>query len=162
MLMLPLSVITVIVAAALLLAVATGRVTEPDAASAQRVALQWSGAELADAPRRDGDGWEVDVRRADGSLVEIKLGPRLELRELDEERSAGGAAAHDEVTGLLRTRAIDAARAVSGPGTARSVERERDGSIEVDVVAKDRSIVEVELDSELRVTDIDEEDLYDE
>jgi hypothetical protein len=82
--------------------------------------------------------------------------------ELDEERSAGGAAAHDEVTGLLRTRAIDAARAVSGPGTARSVERERDGSIEVDVVAKDRSIVEVELDSELRVTDIDEEDLYDE
>ena len=160
--MLPVSLITVMVAAGLLLAVATGGAAEPDAASAQRVALQWSGAELADAPRRDGDGWEVDVRRADGSLVEIKLGPQLQLLQLDEERSAGGAPAHDEVTGLLRTRATDVARAVSGPGAVRSVEREGDGSIEVDVVSNDRTIVEVELDRQLRVTDIDEEDLDDE
>jgi hypothetical protein len=160
--MLPVSLITVMVAAGLLLAVATGGAAAPDAASAQRVALQWSGAELADAPRRDGDGWEVDVRRADGSLVEIKLGRQLQLLGLDEERGAGGAPAHDELTGLLRTRATDVARAVAGPGTVRSVEREGDGSIEVDVVARDRTIVEVELDTELRVTDVDEEDLDDE
>jgi hypothetical protein len=156
------SLITVTVAALLLVAFATRGPDEPDAAAAQRVALQWTGAELADAPRRDGADWEVDVRRADGSLVEITLGPRLELRELDEERGRGGAAAHDEVTGALRTRAIGTARAVSGPGSVRSVERELDGSIEVDILAPDRTILEVELDQQLRVTDIDEEDIGDE
>jgi hypothetical protein len=159
---LPWSLITVAVAVLLLLAAALDGASEPDAASARQVALRWTGAELADAPRRDGDGWEVDVRRADGSLVEIKLGPQLELRELDEERSAGGAPAHDEVTGALRARAIDHARTVSGPGSVRGVERERDGSIEVDVLAPDRTVVEVELDSKLRVTDIDEEEIGDE
>ena len=105
--MLPWGLITVAVAVMLLVAAATNGASEPDAASARQVALQWTGVELADAPRRDGDGWEVDVRRADGSLVEIKLDAQLELRELDEERSAGGAAAHDEVTGALRARAIE-------------------------------------------------------
>ncbi len=160
--MLPWSVITVIVAVLLLVAVATRGPDEPDAAAAQRVALQWTGAELTDAPRRTADGWEVDVRRADGSLVEILLGPRLELRELDEERGAGGAPAHDAVTSVLRTRAIDIARTVSGPGSVRSVERERDGSIEVDIVAPGDTVVEVELDRQLRVTEIDEEEIGDE
>jgi hypothetical protein len=156
------SLITITVAVLLLFGLATGGPDEPDAASAQRVALWWARAELADAPRRDGAGWEIDVRRADGSLVEISLGPELELRELDEERGAGGIAAHDEVTGVRRTRAIEAARTVSGVGSVRGVERERDGSIEVDILAPDRTVVEVELDWQLRVTDVDEEDSGDE
>ena len=160
--MLRLSLITATVAVLVLVALATRGPDEPDAAAAQRVALQWTGAQLADAPRRDGDGWEVDVRRADGSLVEISLGPTLELRELDEERGAGGATAHDEVTGALRTRAIDAARTVAGPGPVRTVEREHDGSIEVDILAPDQTILEVELDRQLRVTDTDEESITDE
>ena len=134
-----------------------------DAASAQRAALTWTGAESADAPRRESDGWEVDVRRSDGSLVELTLGPRLELRGVDEELSAGGLPAHDEVTGALRERAIAAARAESGPGPVRGVERERDGSIEVDVLRPEESVVvEVELDRRLRVTDVDREEIGDE
>jgi len=146
----------------LLLVLATGGEERADAASAQRSALRWTGAQLADAPRRDGDSWEVDIRRADGSLVEVRLGPELELRELDEERGAGGVAAADEVTGPLRERAIARARTVSGPGPVRSVEREHDGTIEVDVVRTDRSITEVELDRSLRVTDVDREEIGDE
>jgi hypothetical protein len=156
------SLITATVTVLVLVALATQGPDEPDAAAAQRMALQWTGAELADAPRRDSDGWEVDVRRADGSLVEISLGPTLELRELDEERGAGGTAAHDEVTGALRTRAIDAARTVAGPGPVRTVEREDDGSIEVDILATDQMILEVELDRQLGVTDTDEESITDE
>jgi hypothetical protein len=155
-------VITIAVAVLFLVGLATRAPDEPDAAAAQRVALHWAAAELADAPRRDGEGWEIDVRRANGSLVEISLGPRLELRELDEERGAGGTAAHDELTDELRTRAIEAARTVSGAGSVRSVERESDGSIEVDILAPDRTVVEVELDRQLRVTDLDEEDIGDE
>lgn len=160
--MLRLGLLAVTIASLLLVALATRGLGEPDAAAARRVALQWTAAELTDAPRRTVDGWEVDVRRADGSLVEIQLGLGLELRELDEERSAGGASAHDEVTSELRARAVNSARTVSGPGAVRGVEREQDGSIEVDVVAPDRTIVEVELDSQLRVVDVDEEEIGDE
>jgi hypothetical protein len=44
----------------------------------------------------------------------------------------------------------------------RSVEREDDGKIEVDVVTSDRTVLEVELDRRLRVRDVDEEDIGDE
>jgi hypothetical protein len=144
-----------------LLAFGAGAGDEAGAAAAQRAALDWTGAERTDAPRRDGDVWEVDVRRADGSLVEVTLGPRLELRELDEELGAGGAPAPDEVTGELRERAIAAARPEGGPGPVRSVERENDGSFEVDIV-RQRTVIEVELDRHLRVLDVDREEIGDE
>ena len=87
-----LSLITVI-AALILVVLTTGGEDEPDAASARQAALQWTGAELTDAPRRTDEGWEVDVRRKDGSLVEVDFGTKLELREFDEERGAGGSPA---------------------------------------------------------------------
>jgi hypothetical protein len=145
-----------------LVAFGSTRKDEADAAAAQRVALNWAGAELADAPRRDGDRWEVDVRRADGSLVEVTLGPALELRELDEERGRGETRAHDELTGALRERAIAAARPEAGRGRVRSVELERDRTIEVNVVRSNRTVIEVELDERLRVKDVDQEDIGDE
>jgi len=152
-----------VIAVLILVVLATGGEDEPDAASARQAALQWTGAELTDAPRRTGEGWEVDVRRSDGSLVEVEFGTKVELREFDEERGAGGSPAHDEVTGDVRERAIETARTVSGPGSVRSVEREHDGSIEVNIAAPDQTtIVEVELDRQLRVTDVDEEDIGDE
>jgi hypothetical protein len=66
------------------------------------------------------------------------------------------------VVGAARERAIAAARQASGPGPVRSVEREDDGKIEVDVVTSDRTVLEVELDRRLRVRDVDEEDIGDE
>jgi hypothetical protein len=159
-----LTVALVAISLAMLALVAFGNTNgdEPDAAAARQVALSWTGAELADTPRPDGDGWEVDVPRADGSLVEVTLGPALELRELDEELGRGETPAHDEVTGAMRERAIAAARPEAGPGQVRTVELERDGTIEVDVVRSSRTVVEVELDEQLRVKDIDEEDIGDE
>ena len=151
-----LTVLAVIAAASLLIAFATGR-EQADASEAERVALEWTGAELDGPPRRDGDSWEIDVRRANGSIVEVGLGPEFELRELDEEAGAGGTVAHDELAGAARVRAVAAARSASGPGQVRSVEREGDGSIEVNVLSDDQGVVEVELDRRLHVTDVDEE-----
>jgi hypothetical protein len=156
------SVVAISLAVLVLLGFGTTKKDEADAAAARHIALNWTGAELADAPRRDGDGWEVDIRRANGSLVEVTLGPELELRELDEEAGPGDSLAHDEITGERRKRAIAATRPEAGSGQVRSVELERDGTIEVDVVRSNRTVVEVELDDELRVKDIDEEDIGDE
>ncbi len=157
---------TALATAVALLAYATfgpGPKIEPDAAAAQRAALSWAAADLADVPRRVGDTWEVDMRRANGSVVEVTLGRALELRELDEELGPAGTFSHDQVAGLLRGRAIAAARPVAGAaGPVRSVERENDGRIEVDFVAPGQDIVEVELDSGLRVIDVDDEDIGDE
>ena len=44
----------------------------------------------------------------------------------------------------------------------RSVEREADGTIEVDVVTPERIVIEVELDQRLQVTDVDKEEIGDE
>ena len=133
----------------------------PDAAAAERAALRWTGGGEAQPARRDGALWEVDVRRANGSLVEVTLGRGLVLYELDEEQGPRGRPPHDEITGSLRTRAVEAARREAPEATVRTVERERDGSIEVDFVT-DGYIAEVELDSHLRITGVDEEELTDE
>ena len=153
------------VALALLAFVAFGPSPEaqPDAAAAQRTALGWADAEVADAPRRVGDGWEVDVRRADGSVVEVTLGGTLDLRELDEERGPGGMRAHDELAGRTRARAIAAARPRAGRvGGVTSVEREDDGTIEVNFATSADDVVEVELDDRLQVKDVDREEAGDE
>jgi hypothetical protein len=145
-----------------LLAFAPGNGDDFDADAAQEKARDWTGWHRTDEPRRRGDGWEVDVRRPDGSIVEVNLGPKLELVELDEEVGPGGTPAHDELTGERRLRAIAAARQRAGRGVVRSVERERDGTIEVDLVLPDRTVLEVDLDARLNVTGADREELGDE
>jgi hypothetical protein len=145
-----------------LLAFGPGDGDVADASRAREAARDWTGAESTDPPRRRDGGWEVDVHRPDGSVVEVNLGPDLELIELDEELGPGGGPAHDELQGERRARAIAVAHPRAGPGIVRSVERERDGSIEVDVVRPDQTVVEVELDERLRVTDVDHEELGDE
>jgi hypothetical protein len=136
--------------------------TIPAAAAAERAAVRWTGGGSVQPARRDGALWEVDVRRANGSLVEVTLGRGLVLYELDEERGPGGRRPHDEITGRLRGRAITAARREAPEGTVRTVERERDGSIEVDFITSAPGVLEVELDSELRITGVDHEELGDE
>ena len=145
-----------------LLAFAPGSGDEFDADAAQEAARKWTGWQTTDPPRRRGDGWEVDVRRSDGSIVEVNLGAELELVELDEEVGPGGTPAHDELTGERRQQAIAAARERAGSGVVRSVERERDGTIEVDFVLPDRTVLEVDLDAQLNVTGSDREELGDE
>jgi hypothetical protein len=135
---------------------------EIDAAAAQEAARSWTGFEMTDPARREGDGWEVDVRREDGSVVEVNLGPDLELIELDEELGPGGTPAYDELEGAQRARAIAVVHAHGIRGHVRSVERERDGSIEVDVVQSGKRVVEVDLDARMRVLGVDAEEFDDE
>jgi hypothetical protein len=156
------AVIVTAVVVLVLLAFTPGSRDGVDAAAAQEVARNWTGWDKTDAPRRRRDGWEVDVHRADGSVVEVNLGPELELLELDEELGPGGGPAHDELAGELRVRAIAVAHARGGPGDVRSVELERDGSIEVDIVRADRTVLEVALDPDLHVTSVAREELGDE
>jgi hypothetical protein len=122
-----------------------------DAAAAQQAARNWTGLEKTDPPRREGHGWEVDVRREDGSVVEVNLGPDLQLIELDEELGPGGTPADDEVQGAKRAKAIAVVHAHGVRGEVRSVEQEPDGSMEVDVVQPDRTVLEVDLDARMRV-----------
>ncbi len=157
-----LGVLLIAVTVLAVLAFVPGKQRVPDAAEAREVALNWTDAARADRPRRVEDGWEVDVRRENGSVVEVSLDRSLRLRELDEELGPGGTPAHDAVTDEARDRAIDAARPKSGGGWVRSVEREEDGTIEVDFVTDERTVIEVELDQRLRVKDIDEEEVGDE
>jgi hypothetical protein len=145
-----------------LLAFTPGSGDDFDASAAQQAARNWTGFQRTDPPRREGDGWEVDVRREDGSIVEVNLGPKLELIELDEELGPGGTPAHDEVQGTRRARAVAVVHAHGHRGTVRSVEQERDGSIEVDVVRPDRTVLEIDLDADLRVLGVSDEQYGDE
>jgi hypothetical protein len=131
-------------------------------AQAEAAALDWVGVGFAQEPRRDGDEWEVDVIRPDGSMVEVTIGDAKEMRGFDEERGPAGLPAHDEVHGPLRARAIDAALAVTGSGQAQSVERDGPREIEVRVRTRDDLNVEVEMDRSLQVTELEVEDPGDE
>jgi hypothetical protein len=135
------------------------------AADAEAVALDWVGAGFAQEPRREGDEWEVDVIRPDGSMVEVTIGDSLEARGFDEELGPWGTLAPDEIRGERRAAAISAARTASGPGEAFSVEREErengDG-IEVSIETPDGRHVEVELDGSLEVVEVEDEDPRDE
>jgi hypothetical protein len=139
-------------------AIGLGTLDEGEAVSAreaQSAGFHWVGVGTAQTPRRDGDEWEVDVRRPNGSLVEVTIGSQLELRGLDEELGPGGGPASDELAGLARERAIDAALIAVGSGRVFSVERESSGSVEVNV-RRPHATLEVQLDSG-QVVEIDAE-----
>jgi hypothetical protein len=130
-------------------------------AQAKAAALTWLGGGEAQAPRRDGDVWEVDVARPDGSLVQVTLGDSLELRGFDEEFGPGHTPGPDELRGADRARAIEAAHRHVGPGRVVGVEQETSREIDVDMrMGKDR--IEVQLNSRFRVTQVKPEDPNDE
>jgi hypothetical protein len=131
------------------------------AAEAKAAALTWVGTGEAQAPRRDGDAWEVDVVRPNGSLVQVTLGEELELRDFDEEFGPAHTLAPDELTGAARARAMEAAFRHVGPARVVGVERESNREIDVDVrIGNDR--IEVQLSPRFRVIDVKPEDPRDE
>lgn len=131
------------------------------ARDAEIAALSWVRSGKAEPPRREGDTWEVDVRRPDGSLVEVVLGDELQLRGFDEEFGPAGAPAPDELKGAARARAIEAAFWHVGPGRVVGVERDPTGEIEVGIrMGGDQ--IEVRLDERYRVIEVQPEDPSDE
>jgi hypothetical protein len=129
---------------------------------AERVASELVGEGVVQPARVEDDEWEVDVLRPDGSLVEVTLDHELALRDFDEERGPGGSLANDELTGAHRREAISAAFRVTGVGHVTTVERDSADEIEVGVQLADGSQIEVELDSKLRVGEVEPEDPEDE
>jgi hypothetical protein len=128
---------------------------------AEATALELVEGGVAQEPRREGDRWEVDVVRPDGSMVEVSLGNDLKLRELDEEAGPFGTLAPDELRGKARVRAVRAAFEKTGPGEVVSVEYDTHG-IEVRIRTGARTQQEVELDRKFRVVEVDDESLGDE
>jgi hypothetical protein len=153
--------IVALVVASALVQLAGDDEEEVSAADARTAALSWVGAGDAEPPRREGDNWEVDIRRPDGSLVQVTLGDQLELRNLDEEIGPAGAPAADELVGRARDRAIEAAFWYVGPGRVVGVERDPTGEIEVGM-RLGRDQVEVRLDRRFRVIEVQPEDPGDE
>jgi hypothetical protein len=137
----------------------TGQAT---ASEAEAAAEYWVGSGVVQPARVEDDEWEVDVVRPDGSLVEVTIDHDLRLRNLDEELGRRGSRAHDEVEGPLRDRAARAALELTGPGHVTGVERDARDEIEVGILLRDGRHVEVELDSRLRVGEVEEEDPDDE
>ena len=112
--------------------------------------------------RRDGGRWEVDVVRPDGSIVQVNLADDLELRSLDEEVGPAGTFAPDELRGRRRTGAVAAAFDETGAGEVVSVERDRNGDLDVRVRTRTDGLVKVELDRRFRVLEVQREDRSDE
>jgi hypothetical protein len=131
------------------------------ATDAEAAALTWIRAGEAQAPRRDGDNWEVDVRRPDGSMVQVTLGDQLQLRDFDEELGPAGTPASDELRETARARAIGAAFGHVGPGRVVGVERDPTREIEVGI-RMGRDQIEVRLDPRFRVVEVVPEDPRDE
>jgi Phage integrase family len=124
----------------------------------ETAALQWVGDGFAQTARREGNRWEVDVVRPDGSMVQVSLGDDLDLRGFDEEVGPGGTLAPDELQGRRRARAVQAAFAETRPGQVTSVERASSGEIEVCIRTQTGRQVEVELDQGLRVVEVGRKD----
>ena len=115
------------------------------------MALEFVAGGVAQDTRREGDRWEVDVVRPDGSVVQVSLGEDLELRGLDEEQGPAGTLADDELRGAARIRAVRAAFRETGPGEVVSVERDANRRIEVRVQTGGNRQKESELDHMFRV-----------
>jgi hypothetical protein len=129
---------------------------------AEAVALRLVANGVAQDSRRDGDRWEVDVVRDDGSMVQVNLSDDLELRSLDEELGPAGTLAPDELRGAARERAVAAAFAETGAGQVVSVERDSPRRIKVRVRKEEGRHVGVVLDASLRVLEVETEDPRDE
>lgn len=131
-------------------------------ADAEVAALDAVGDGVSQVPRRDGDRWEVDVVRPDGSMVQVSLTKELDILGLDEEHGPAGTLAPDEAKGADRVRAVRAAFAEVGTGEVIGVERESEGRYEVGVLLRGGRQIEVELDRNFRVTEVEGEDPRDE
>ena len=155
----------IVLIVALLVASAAFQLRDEDddvsATDAKVAALSWVRVGEAETPRREGNNWEVDIRRPDGSLVEVVMGDELQLRDFDEESGPAGAPAPDELKGTARARAIDAAFFHVGPGRVVGVERDPTGEIEVGIrMGGDQ--IGVRLDERYRVIEVHPEDRGDE
>lgn len=122
--------------------------TPPDLDGAARAGLEAAGDGDVVSIEQDDDGtYEVEVRRADGTEVEVDLSATFEVLQVVEDRVEDDDLPVDETT---RTRAAEAALGSVGDGTVVSVEADAVG-YEVEVRHPDGTESDVRLDREFVV-----------
>jgi uncharacterized membrane protein YkoI len=146
--------------------------TGPAADRARDAALErYPGAKVTGVERDSdqGEAWEVEVTRQDGSTVDVSLDSDYRVVRADEDSERDDAADDDaegaddeadvQASGPSADRARDAALA-RHPGRVTSVERESDGGAtwEVEITRADGSSVEVGVDRQYRVVGSDVDD----
>lgn len=123
-------------------------------------AVAAASAEVADGTvtgvEQEDGGYDVELRRADGTEVDVRLDTNFAVVKTDTEDDDDGEGdpALDEAT---RTRAAEAAIASVGEGTVAGVESD-DGGYDVDIRRADGTEVEVDLDANFAVVNSETDD----
>ena len=125
--------------------------------SATEAALADVGGGTVAGAESDDGGYEVEIRREDGTSVEVTVDRDFEVvrREVDGPDDSDD---DDQVIGDELARVSTAATAAVGGGVVSDAEREEDGSYEVEVVTDDGREIDVRLDAELAVIGTPTED----
>lgn len=128
------------------------RLSTSDRERAESVALDAVGGGTVVDSEADDGGFEVEVRRADGTEVDVVLDGNFTVvfTDVDGPDGAGGDDDDRALTADEVERADEAALAATGGGTV--IDREvDDGGYEVDVRQDDGAVVEVHLDATFTV-----------
>lgn len=115
------------------------------------------GGSVVGAESDDG-GFEVEIRREDGTTVDVTLDRDFEVLRREVDGPDDDDDADEQVTADERERASAAALAATGGGAVNDVERDDDGSYEVEVITDDGREIDVRLDAELTVVGTPTED----
>jgi uncharacterized membrane protein YkoI len=107
----------------------------------------------------DSDGYEVEIRRTDGTEVDVDLSATFEVlrtEDDDVDDDAGEAAAPAVPGDLDLSRAADAALATAGDGTVTDVEWD-DGGYDVEIRTAEGRELDVRLDRGFTVVQTEED-----
>jgi uncharacterized membrane protein YkoI len=141
------------------------RLSSTDLDAATAAALSAAGGGTITDSERDGDRYEIEVRRDDGSGIDIELGRDFAVIATEPDDATDDDATdvdapdadHRVLTDDERQRASAAALAETGGGEVLAIEVDGSG-YEVDVRRTDGSHVDIDLDATFAVihTDIDD------
>jgi len=137
---------------------------------ASKAALAATGGGKVTDSERDGENgatYEVEVTKADGSQVDVRLDDNFKVvvAETDREDTAddkdadepGDDTSDQKLTGSTLDRASKAALATTGGGTVSGAERdtENGGTYEIEVTKDDGLQVDVRLDDQFKVVAVE-------
>ena len=125
----------------------------PELDRASEVAREAVGDGVVTAVEQDDDGgYDVEVRRADGTETDVDLDRSLQVTRTEDDGADAGDDANDDapLDEATRAQAAEAALASVASGTVTEVESD-DGGYEVEVRQRDGRETEVHLDRDFAV-----------
>jgi uncharacterized membrane protein YkoI len=133
----------------------------PDLDRAAQIGLDTvGGGDVMGVEQNDDGSYEVEVRRTDGSEIDVDLSATFDVVRTDDDLADSDDADADErpVDTDTRTRAGDAALAAVGDGDVVSVETDDGGGYDVEIRHADGTESEVTLDAALNVLHTESDD----